>query len=69
MPVRLGQLLYENRSWEVKFDDELRRKLLNAIALLKSAEVMTDVPRNHKSAARCRGCGFRRDCRDSLAPR
>jgi CRISPR-associated exonuclease Cas4 len=66
-PVGRGQLLYQNRSLEVLFDDRLRRKLLDAVAELKSAELMSDVPRSHNSPARCRGCGFRQACRDSLA--
>ena len=66
-PVLRGQLLYQNRSMEVLFDDQLRARLLSAIAELKSAEVMADVARSHNSPARCRGCGFRQTCRDSLA--
>jgi CRISPR-associated exonuclease Cas4 len=66
-PVRRGQLLYQNRSLELLFDDRIRRKLLDAVAELRSAEVMSDVPRSHNSPARCRGCGFRQACRDSLA--
>jgi CRISPR-associated exonuclease Cas4 len=65
--VRRGKILYQNRSLEVLFDDALRSRLLDAMAELKSAEVMSDVPRSHHSPARCRGCGFRQDCRDSLA--
>jgi CRISPR-associated exonuclease Cas4 len=66
-PVRRGQLLYQNRSLEVLYDDRLRRKLLDAVAELRSAEAMDDVARSHNSPARCRGCGFRQSCRDSLA--
>src|ERR1035437_101902 len=66
-PVRRGQLLYQNRSVEIPFDDELRVRLLDALAELKSADVMSDVPRSHNSPAGCRGCGFRQACRDSLA--
>ena len=66
-PVRRGQLLYQNRSMDVLFDEQLRARLLDAVAELKSAEVMSNVPRSHNSPARCRGCGFRRACRDSLA--
>ena len=66
-PVRRGQLLYQNRSLEVLFDDQLCARLLDAVAELKSAEVMADVPRDHNSPGRCRGCGFRQVCRDSLA--
>jgi CRISPR-associated exonuclease Cas4 len=66
-PVRLGKILYQNRSPEIAFDDQLRSKLLDAIAELESAELMSDVARSHNSPARCRGCGFRQACRDSLA--
>jgi len=66
-PVLRGQLLYQNRSMEVLFDDQLPARLLSAIAELKSAEVMADVARSHNSPARCRDCGFRQDCRDTLA--
>jgi CRISPR-associated exonuclease Cas4 len=66
-PVQRGQLLYQNRSMEILFDGQLRSQLLEAVGELKSAEVMSDVPRSHNSPARCRGCGFRQTCRDSLA--
>jgi CRISPR-associated exonuclease Cas4 len=66
-PVRRGQLLYQNRSVEIPFDDQLRGRLRDAVAELKSADAMSDVPRSHNSPARCRGCGFRQACRDSLA--
>lgn len=65
-PVRRGQLLFQNRSLEIAFDDQLRTRLLDAVGELKSAEAMSDVARSHNSPARCRG--FRQDCRDSLAP-
>ena len=66
-PVRHGQLAYQNRSLEIVFDDELRGKLLDAVSALKSAESAGDVARSHNSPVRCRGCGFRLNCRDSLA--
>jgi CRISPR-associated exonuclease Cas4 len=65
--VQRGQLLYQNRSVEISFDDQLRGRLRDAVAELKSADVMGDVSRSHNSPARCRGCGFRQACRDSLA--
>ncbi|MCX6624785.1 MAG: hypothetical protein NTY38_27730 [Acidobacteria bacterium] len=52
---------------EVLVDDQLRARLLDAMAELKSAEAMNDVARSHNSPARYRGCGFRQVCRDSLA--
>jgi CRISPR-associated exonuclease Cas4 len=66
--VRRGQLMYQNRSLEIVFDDELRGKIFDAVKALKSAESVGDVARSHNNPARCRGCGFRQVCRDSLAP-
>jgi CRISPR-associated exonuclease Cas4 len=65
-PVRRGQILYSNRSVEVPFDEALRARVLDAIADVKATDAMSDVPRDHNSPARCRGCGFRRNCGDSL---
>jgi CRISPR-associated exonuclease Cas4 len=66
-PVRRGRILFQNRSMEIPFDTQLRARVLDSVAELKSAEGMSDVARSHHSPARCRGCGFRQDCRDSLA--
>ena len=66
-PVRRGKILYQNRSLEVLFDDQLRSRLLDAVGELKSADALGDVARNHHNPARCRGCGFRQACRDSVA--
>jgi hypothetical protein len=66
-PVRRSQLLYQNRSLEIVFDDHLRLKLLDIVRELRAAEAVIDIPRSHNSLARCRGCGFRQVCRDSLA--
>ena len=37
-----------------------RGKFIDAVAELKSAELMSDLPRSHNSLARCRGRGRRR---------
>jgi hypothetical protein len=50
--------MYENRSLEIDFDDDLRSRLLDAVRAVNRAEAAGDVARNHNSPARCRGCGF-----------
>ena len=67
MSVTRGQLLFPNGSLDVAFDDQLRGRLLDALAALRAAEYSEDVSRSHNSCARCRGCGFRRVCSDALA--
>ena len=65
--VLSGRLLYQNRSLDVPFDERLRAKLHNALRALHEAAGLEEVSRCHTSAARCRACGFRDACRESLA--
>lgn len=65
-PVRRGQLQYLNRSVEIAFDEQLRTRLMSALDALGQASQLPDVPRSHNSAARCRACGYRSKCSQSL---
>lgn len=67
-PVRRGRLQYANRSLDIPFDAALRTRLQDTLAAMRKAEAAGDALRSHNSQARCRGCGFRKVCRDSLAP-
>jgi CRISPR-associated exonuclease Cas4 len=67
-PVRHGRLEYRNRAIDVPFDRALRAALLETLRDLQALREASDVRRDHTSAGRCRGCGFRRRCSDSLAP-
>jgi CRISPR/Cas system-associated exonuclease Cas4 (RecB family) len=66
-PVLTGRLLYQHRSIDVPFDDRLRTKLHNALRALHEADGLEEGPRCHTSSGRCRACGFRDACRESLA--
>ena len=66
--VRYGQLQYANRSVDIEFDPGLRAKLLSTIESIAAAMARNeDVARSHNQAARCRACGFRKSCDQSLA--
>jgi CRISPR-associated exonuclease Cas4 len=67
-PVRRGRLEYRNRTLDIPFDSALRAALLETLRALPPLRGAHNVRRNHSSAARCRGCGFRHQCSDSLAP-
>jgi len=45
----------------------LESSLLDLLAELKRDETRTNVPRSHDDAARCRKCGFKKVCDQSLA--
>jgi CRISPR-associated exonuclease Cas4 len=68
IPVRCGRLEYRNRTLDIPFDSALRTALLETLRELQPLRGAHSVRRNHSSAARCRGCGCRRECSDSLAP-
>lgn len=62
-----GLLCYDNATLEVPFDDALRRAVLEALTELRRALTRTDVARSHDDLARCRSCGLRHACEQSLA--
>jgi len=65
-PVRRGQLQYPDRTLDIPFDDRLRAELAAALQALHEASRQPDVSRSHNNAARCRACGFRDRCGQSL---
>jgi CRISPR-associated exonuclease Cas4 len=62
-----GIIHYPNRDFAVDYTDQLESSLLDQLAMIKRDEVRSNVPRSHEDAARCRGCGFRKVCDESLA--
>ena len=62
-----GIIHYSNRDFAVDYTPELESALLDQLAEMKRDEYRTDVPRSHEDAARCRRCGFRKVCDQSLA--
>jgi CRISPR-associated exonuclease Cas4 len=66
-PVRRGRLQYQNGSLDIPFDAALRAALLSTLREIQQRRTIHDVRRSHHSPARCRGCGFRERCTDSLA--
>ncbi len=63
-----GLLRYDDATLEVPFDDALRQTVLEIVAELRRALTRADVARSHNEPARCRGCGLRHACEQSLAP-
>ncbi len=63
-----GIIHYPKRDFAVDYTPELESVLLDQLAEMRRDETRADVPRSHESPARCRACGFRRICAQSLAP-
>jgi CRISPR-associated exonuclease Cas4 len=51
----------------VDYTPALESALLDELAEMRRDEVRTNVGRSHEDAARCRRCGFRKVCDQSLA--
>ncbi len=62
-----GIIHYPNRDFAVDYTIQLESSLLDQLAEIKRDEVRSNVPRSHEDAARCRACGFRKICDQSLA--
>jgi CRISPR-associated exonuclease Cas4 len=61
-----GIIHYPNRDFAVDYTNQLESSLLDQLAEIRRDEVRSNVPRSHEDAARCRGCGFRKICDQSL---
>ena len=61
-----GIIHYSNRNFAVDYTAQLESALLDHLADMRRDELRKDVPRSHEDAARCRRCGFRKVCDQSL---
>lgn len=63
-----GIIRYQDKSFEVPYDQQEKAKLLALIEDLRFVENSLESPdRSHHQAARCRSCGYRDICEQSLA--
>ncbi|MBL8080262.1 MAG: CRISPR-associated protein Cas4 [Anaerolineales bacterium] len=61
-----GIIHYENRDFAIDYTRELESALIELLADMKEDDVKRDVPRSHEQASRCKRCGFRNVCDQSL---
>lgn len=62
-----GILQYRDRAFAVEYSSELEEELLDLIADMRGDMFELDLDRDHHNVGRCRGCGFRQSCAQSLA--
>jgi CRISPR-associated exonuclease Cas4 len=62
-----GIIHYEGRDFAVDYTPELESSLLDLLAEMKRDERRKEVHRLHEQASRCKRCGFREVCDQSLA--
>ncbi|MEW5717649.1 MAG: CRISPR-associated protein Cas4 [Chloroflexota bacterium] len=62
-----GLLKYRDAVFQIELTDELRARLLDTLAALRRDLNARDVARSHAEPRRCRACGYRDECGQSLA--
>lgn len=61
-----GILRYDDVSVQIAFDDTLRKRLLDTMDAMRRDEGRPEVARSHAEPERCRSCGVRHACDQSL---
>ena len=62
-----GLIKYADKILRVEFTPALEAELLSLLDQMRADAEAGDVARSHSSPARCRACGFREVCEESLA--
>ena len=62
-----GIVHYEDKDFSVEYTHELEQSLLELITEMKRDGMKREVSRSHEQASRCKRCGFRSVCDQSLA--
>ena len=61
-----GIIRYNDKSFEVEYTPKLEKDLISILEDMRLDLADDDVPRSHDQWQRCRGCGFKEVCVDSL---
>jgi len=61
-----GLLRYEGRTFRIAYDATLENALFDTLDAMRADAQRSDVPRSHTDPVRCRYCGLREDCHQSL---
>jgi CRISPR-associated exonuclease Cas4 len=62
-----GLIKYVDKTLMVDYTSELENDLLDLLGAIQEDSEADDVSRSHNSVARCRGCGFKEVCEESLS--
>ncbi len=62
-----GIIHYNDRDFSVDYTPELEQSLLELLTEMKRDGMRKEIQRSHEQASRCRRCGFRQVCDQSLA--
>jgi CRISPR-associated exonuclease Cas4 len=63
-----GLLRYKSNTFKVDYNADTRAYLLDVLDEMRAAEQQIEVHRSHDIPGRCRACGYRSVCEESLWP-
>jgi CRISPR-associated exonuclease Cas4 len=66
IPPEYGLLRYREQTFRIPYGPALRQAVLETLSRMRRDLQRASVPRSHEEPARCRFCGHRADCRESL---
>ncbi len=66
-PPSYGLLKYRDVEFQIDFTEDLYARLFQVMAAMRKDAERDDVARSHAEAPRCRACGYRAECGQSLA--
>ena len=61
-----GIIHYENRDFSIEYTRELEKALIELIADMREDDVRGNISRSHEQPSRCKGCGYKDICEQSL---
>ncbi|GAC1353658.1 MAG: CRISPR-associated protein Cas4 [Herpetosiphon sp.] len=64
---RYGLLRYAEQTFQLAYTSRVRAELLTTLGAIREAREAAVVHRSHQQAGRCRSCGFRATCEETLA--
>jgi CRISPR-associated exonuclease Cas4 len=65
-PPPYGLLRYQSETFKVDYNDETRTCIIGVIDEMREAGKQAEVHRNHDQPGRCRACGYKDVCEESL---
>lgn len=65
-PPPYGLLRYANHTFRIDYDNEMAESVIQIVFQMHDMHDVDEVHRNHNSITRCRGCGFWKQCTQSL---
>ena len=62
-----GIIQHADRCWRIKYTPQAARDVLQIVNEIRESQQSDSIHRSHKQPSRCRACGFKNVCEESIA--